>query len=318
MSYLRKLYNPAIFQGHLKKKNYFEGWYYKLVDDHGKNALAIIPGISIGKEAPDHAFIQILDGVQAKSYYYSFDIKEFFAGQTKFEVIIGNNFFSEEYIALDLPVLKGKVYQNNLHPLKSTILSPGIMGWYSFVPWMECYHGIVSMHHTLDGILSLGKNEILFTKGIGYMEKDWGTSFPRSWIWMHSNHFEKEKISIMASLAHIPWMRNYFPGFICAFMMGGQIEIFATYNGSKVHANIQNQGVYLSFTKGRKKLELEAHPGNGAPLRSPVQGLMTGKVNESLQAKIRLKYSESEILLYEGIGIHAGLEVAGETDMLMA
>ncbi len=318
MSYLRKLYNPSIFQGHLKKKNYFEGWYFKLVDDHGENALAIIPGISIGKESPDHAFIQILDGVKAKSYYYSFDINEFFAGRKIFEVHIGQNFFSEGYISLDLPVLKGKVYQRNFHPLRSTIFSPGIMGWYSFVPRMECYHGIVSMHHSIDGKLTLEKNEIQFTNGIGYIEKDWGTSFPKCWIWMHSNHFEKEKISIMASLAHIPWMRNYFPGFICAFLMGEEIEIFATYNGSKVYAHIQNQVVYLTFTKGRKKLELEAHPGNGASLRSPIQGLMTGKVNESLQAKIRLKYSESGVLIYEGDGLHAGLEVAGDTDILMA
>ena len=32
-----------------------------------------------------------------------------------------------------------------------TIFSPGIMGWYSFVPFMECKHGIVSINHDLTG-----------------------------------------------------------------------------------------------------------------------------------------------------------------------
>ena len=27
----------------------------------------------------------------------------------------------------------------------------GIMGWYRFVPFMQCYHGVVSLNHKLNG-----------------------------------------------------------------------------------------------------------------------------------------------------------------------
>ncbi len=49
MYLLNKLLNPEIFQGQYKKKNYFEGWYYKLIDSSQNNVWAIIPGISYGK-----------------------------------------------------------------------------------------------------------------------------------------------------------------------------------------------------------------------------------------------------------------------------
>jgi len=42
---LRKLYRPEIFQGHNKKINYFEGWYFKLVDKKSVNIYAVIPDI---------------------------------------------------------------------------------------------------------------------------------------------------------------------------------------------------------------------------------------------------------------------------------
>jgi len=30
---IKRILNPAFFQGNLKKKHYFEGWYFKLVDN---------------------------------------------------------------------------------------------------------------------------------------------------------------------------------------------------------------------------------------------------------------------------------------------
>ena len=42
-----------------------------------------------------------------------------------------------------------------------------------------------------------------FTNGIGYIEKDWGKSFPNSWIWMQTNHFKYHNASLMASLSSI-------------------------------------------------------------------------------------------------------------------
>jgi hypothetical protein len=56
-------------------------------------------------------------------------------------------------------------------------------GWYSFMRFMECYHGIIVVDADAEGTVN-GE----FRSGERfYLEKDWGTSFPRSWIWLQSN-----------------------------------------------------------------------------------------------------------------------------------
>ena len=44
----------------------------------------------------------------------------------------------------DFPVL----YASALDGWPVKVTSPGAMGPYAFVPFMECYHGVVSMDHT--------------------------------------------------------------------------------------------------------------------------------------------------------------------------
>lgn len=313
-----KIYHPEIYQGSPLKKNYFEGWYYKIINEKEDLALAIIPGVSIGREEPDHAFIQVLDGLNAESFYYPFPAEEFEADKDTLKLRIGRSYFSKELIQLDLPEFKGSLSLKNHISIPTSIFSPGIMGWYSFTPFMQCYHGIVSMYHVVEGNINCHGKVYDFKNGVGYIEKDWGTSFPRCWIWSHCNHFNHESpVSMMASVAHIPWMGSYFIGFIVALLIEGEVMIFATYNNSRMKVSLDNQGVKLAFKKNNRTLTLECTPGEGADLISPINGLMKGKVNESLQATINLKLEKNGEII-ELIGRNAGLEIAGDTDILLS
>ncbi len=40
----------------------------------------------------------------------------------------------------------------------------------------------------------------------------------------------------MISLARIPWMKGYFPGFLSFFKTGDKLYRFATYNRSQVES----------------------------------------------------------------------------------
>ena len=72
-------FNPEQFQGWGKKKNYFEGWYFKLISADEKNAFAFIPGIAMDAAGNQHAFIQVLDGKKQTSVYHKFSINDFTA-----------------------------------------------------------------------------------------------------------------------------------------------------------------------------------------------------------------------------------------------
>jgi len=311
--------NPNLYQGHGRQKDYFEGWYYKIVHQSGDHAVALIPGVSIKSATDRHAFIQLMDGTGGKSHYYRFPFEDFVADKDKLHVRIGDNIFSEEKVVANLPDIKVDLKISRQTPLFTSTFNPGIMGWFSFTPLMECYHGVVSMHHQLDGKIAHDGRDWDYNRGTGYIEKDWGISFPKCWFWTHSNTFDhEEKVSVMASVAHIPWMGSYFIGFIVALQIGDRQMRFATYNGSRWQARLDDDALHLKFKKGKKELRLRCQKGPSAELISPISGEMTGKVNESLQAIINLEYLENGESKLTTTGHSAGLEIAGAYDVLLA
>ncbi len=314
----RALWNPDMYHGWGKSRNYFEGWYFKLVDPLGKASLAFIPGISMDKNGNKVAFVQVLDGLKAESHYHAFPENAFRADPKRFYVELGNNIFSNEMIRLDVPGYKGEVTFHNTVPWPANNYGPGVMGWYSFVPFMQCYHGVVSMDHGLDGSLDTPEGKIAFTGGQGYIEKDWGRSFPKAWIWMQTNHFmDSPGTSIMFSIAHIPWLNGAFIGFLGGFLWKGKVYAFTTYNKAGIRISLKEHGVLISLQRGDFQLEIDANQAPGAELKSPISGEMLGKVNESMRARIHVTFKKGGKTIFEGTGTHAGMEMAGDIDILL-
>jgi hypothetical protein len=316
---INNVFHPERYQGWGKTSHYFEGWYFKLVNHDGSEALAIIPGIAMDEQGNKQAFIQVLDGKRKSARYHKFVFEDFNAEKNAFQVSIGKNHFSSNSIKLDIEQLRGELRFSNNIPWPKSLWSPGIMGPYSFVPFMECYHGIVSMNHEIAGQLELNGKSIDFNRGKGYIEKDWGTSFPSSYIWLQTNHFSEENISLKCSVAKIPWLGNSFVGFIAGFWWKNRLIQFTTYNQSKrikTFANIEHVTIGLED----KQYLLDIHVLRDAPtaLASPILGLMDGRIEETMNAVVQIKLTEKKSgkLLFDDKGIHAGLEVAGNIEEL--
>ena len=90
------------------------------------------------------------------------------------------------------------------------------MGWYAWVPTMECYHGVVQPRPCPRWLGRRGAGRVDLAGGRGYLEKDWGTAFPKAYVWMQSNHFEETGVSLVASTALIPWRSAAFRGDLVA------------------------------------------------------------------------------------------------------
>lgn len=314
----RATWNPDMYHGWGRQQNYFEGWYFKIVDPKENYVFAIIPGIAMEPDGKRHAFIQVLDGKACKATYHQFSAEDFQADEQQFGLQLGQDFFSDHRLQLDLPELKGQLELQQLYRWPKMLGAPGIMGWYSFVPFMQCYHGVVSMNHHLKGQMEIGGKVINFDGGKGYVEKDWGRSFPSSWIWMQSNHFgSNQNVSIMASVARIPWLGSHFIGYIVGFLLEGRLYRFATYTGAMMKAQLGEEQIDLAFKDRRYQLVIKARKGPGGDLVSPLSGAMTGKVNESMQARLEVQFFEGKKLLFEGEGRNAGLEAAGPVDELL-
>jgi hypothetical protein len=191
------------------------------------------------------------------------------------------------------------------------------MGWYRYVPRMECYHGVLSLDHELSGRLVVDGEELVFDGGRGYVEKDWGRSFPSSWVWLQSNHFGRPGVSVTASVARIPWVTGAFTGHIAGLLLDGRLHRFATYTGASLAAVETRPGAaHVVLRDRRRELELEAEGAPSGALKAPVLGAMEGRADEALGATVRARLRELRggraSVVFEGTDAHAGLEVMNE------
>ena len=320
--FLRTTLNPACYHGRNRKSPFFEGWYYKLVDASEQHRFAVIPGIFVSDE-PDkhHAFVQVMDGRTGKVTYHRYPPEEFWAAEREFDLCIGPNKFGGEYFSLNIEspelTLLGEVRFNGITPWPVNLVSPGIMGWYAWVPGMECYHGVVSLDHKIEGTLTINGRPVGFSGGRGYTEKDWGQSFPAAWVWLQTNHFREPGTSLTASVAIIPWLRRSFPGFIMGLWHDGILYRFATYTGAQIEKlDITNESVCCIVRDKQHRLEIEATRSEGGLLLAPTTVDMGRRIVETLSAEVSVTLYALENgntrLLFRGKGRHAGLEAAGD------
>lgn len=309
-----KLFKPEIFQGNLNKTSYFEGWYFKHVSANREHVFSFIPGISLAKNNK-HAFIQFINGVTGETAYVNYPLSDFRYSEKDFELRIGDSCFSENGIKLriDSAELKaaGKIEYTHLVKYPSSFFSPGIMGWYSFVPFMECKHGIGSVLHRLSGAVKLNASEIDFSEGTGYIEKDWGTSFPESWIWLHCNTFDEPDCSFTFSVAKIPWLGSFFIGHICFLYLNGRFYLFATYNKSEItHLRFSKNILQIELQRKNYVLQIRGIQKRSGNLKAPVIGEMNRMIKESVDSKIEVTLMNKERkTIFSTKGDHAGMEI---------
>lgn len=319
-AYFNAFFNHELYHGWFKSKKFFEGWYFKIVSADSKHAYAFIPGIAMDNAGKKQAFVQVLDGKGYTATYHSFPADTFQPNPKSFLIKVGENSFSLDSIHLHLSNIQGEIHFTNHFLWPKKMLAPGIMGWYAFVPFMECYHQVISMNFCLKGALHIGNSTIDFTNGKGYLEKDWGHSFPEAWIWMQSNHFNSDTTSFKLSVAKIPWLRSHFIGFISAFLIEGKLYRFATYTGAKLtQVNVSDEAVFVELIDKKYKLQVTAHKAEGDELAVPILGFMDGRVKESMDATLQviLIDRKSNAVMFNDRGVNAGLEVAGNIQEIL-
>jgi len=320
---IRNLWRPWNFHLHHQLHSgrpFFEGWYFKVVDAGGAQPYAFIPGVFLGKDA--HAFIQVLDGRAGAAWYHRYPLSEFEAEGERFDVRIGGSRFHAGGLELDIDKpeqrITGALQLGPWSDWPVTTFSPGVMGPYSFVPFMECKHGILSLDHSLEGVLHVDGKATAYTGGRGYMEKDWGRSFPLGYVWTQSNHFDRPGISITASVARIPWITGDFRGFLVGFLLDGELQRFTTYTGAVIESlRLTKTHMSLAIRNRTHRLELEAEKTGGALLRAPYEHDMLERVAESMTSTISLRFTRLDgTPVYKGTGRAACLETQGRLDLI--
>jgi len=305
--------NPEIFQGekYLKKnKNYFEGWYFK--NTNKGNGISFIPGINID-EKERKAFVQVI--TKDSSYYINYNINEFYFSHSPFYIKIGKNNFSQNVVHIDINDKNQKlniygdiIYLNNQN-IKQNWLNPNIMGPFSYLPFMECNHAILCMKCDTKGKVKFNKNEIDLENGSGYIEKDWGGSFPKSYIWCQGNNFKNKNVSFMISIANIPFKIFDFTGVICVLKINNKEYKFTTYNNAKIINYENDRLLNITLKKGCYEINIKSNCNDGMKLLAPVKGKMEKEILENIDASVEVILKKDNKVIYSDTSLNCGLEI---------
>jgi hypothetical protein len=182
---------------------------------------------------------------------------------------------------------------------KKSLYAPSVMGPFSYVPFMQCRHGIISMRHNFSGFL-IKNEEKTDCKGLGYIEKDSGACFPESYLWLNALGSE---FSATLAVAKIPFLFLRFKGFICVLQAGGRQYNFSIYNFCGLKAAKHKDGALIITLKKRKSfIRFIIKPEEGLDLKAPYKkGEMSINIKESHNAYLSLYAKiKKEIIQYEG------------------
>ena len=317
--------HPDLYHGHKRKAGFFEGWYFKVVDPTQQYVFAFIPGISLGKKTDhSHSFIQMVHGPKANFSYLSFPIESFKAEKNTFDITVHNNMFSLKRMSLNVEdqsfTASGQLSFHNVMPWPDTFFNPGSMGFYNYIPRMQCYSQVCAMDMLLEGKLCINNKEIDFNGGRGYVEKNWGSAFPYSWIWIQTNNFSKVSASLTCSLAHIPFLFGSFRGFLVGLTVDKRFFPFTTMNRSRCRTRQAGRDVHLEIHNSRHILTLETETDREKfiLLHGPRDGRMVPLVQANLMGRVRVELKErGGKVLFNDEGSCAGIEYGGQQMLVM-
>ncbi len=318
----KQMVNPDLYHGRNSMRDFFEGWYFKVVDRSGKYSFALIPGVFWGKQENEHhAFLQILDGKDVSYQYITLPTSAFRTTDRPFAVVLTDvGKFTLQGFSVTVQTqqcnIEGELSFTYTKRWSDSWLSPGSMGAYNFIPGMQCYSQVCAMEVGLSGELMKNGETISFDGGKGYIEKNWGRAFPYSWIWIQSNHFRHSDAAVSCSIGHIPLLWTSFRGFLIGLYLDDTFYEFTTMNGSKMEIVSTNPDmeIHVSNKKHRLRIQTSCRPETFILCRGPRNGEMVPMVEECLQGQLEVSLHENEsgICVWSDKADATGLEYGGD------
>lgn len=309
---LRRFLRPAVYQG--GRAPYFEGWYYKAQAPNGEIA-CFIPGVSL--QADDcHCFIQTVCG--GRSAYLRYPPEAFEASRDCLRIRIGDSVFAQDGLVVRSPEVEADLNFIEPVPLSRHSYTLGIMGPFTLFPALECRHGLIAVRSGVNGFVRTGGGTCTLDGGNGYIEKDWGSVFPRAYVWTHA--FWGEGDSFFFSAADVPVLGRDVKGLIAVLYSHGQLTRWSTYTGARLSGACRTAAGGLRITAAAPggSLCLRLTPGEAVKLAAPMRGGMAREIRESCAGALTLDITARGGRVYHGSSDKASIEICGDVGRLLS
>ncbi|CAG8764245.1 33204_t:CDS:2, partial [Gigaspora margarita] len=165
---------------------------------------------------------------------------------------------------------------------------------------------------------------------VGYMEKDWGNAFPKSYVWIQCSRFERNRNSMFFfSIGRVPFIFMNKPifkinGFLSVLLNDDKLFSFSIF-----HCIIKKFEVQKDFTNDKELVKVELSSirnmklivnverklsKSGIHLRAPTKDGMSFNVEKHLHVKITIKLTRGNKILFFDASNFCDLEKVGNME----
>lgn len=149
------------------------------------------------------------------------------------------------------------------------------MGPFSYIPFMECNHAILSMQNCIQGSININ--------------------------------------SFMFSIADIPFKFLNFRGIICVLLIDNNEFKFTTYNNTKlIEYDVNSNSLNITLKKGYYYLNIKSTYNEGFKLLAPIKGKMEKDIFESISSSITLTLKKDNTVIFSDTSTKCGVEIVRE------
>jgi hypothetical protein len=267
-----RIFKPTTLRGNLERNTYFEGWFQKIYSKEYNSSFVIIYGYATRNTEDTFGFIQILFPNKTTEIIY-FNRNEFSCDPDRHIVRMGENLLTTEIIQINTKDLIIHLKLMNNHVSKTFKNS---MGYNYFLPNLPCYHAVLNTGHLVSGEIKQKNERFIIENELGYLEKNWGTSFPENYCWLHAVDPNDSQISLLFSLAEIKWLGKKFIKHVGHFRFDGtQIDLRELNNIAVDYLTLSRNKQVIRITSKTILIEISITIGNKVIFKGPAEGKLS-------------------------------------------
>ncbi len=284
--------NPSSIRGGIGRSRFFEGWFQKLYSREHRTSFVIIYGYATGNAHDMFGFIQVLIPGQEPALVY-FPKGQVVLDRQQHIVRMGDNVLSTNTIDIHLHELSINLQLMNNQRIETLNNS---MGYAYYVPTLPCYHSVLNTSHGVSGSIVHRSNEYAVNNEMGYLEKNWGTSFPDRYTWLHAVDPNNAETSLLFSRADIQWLGRTFTRHVGHIRFDGKHIDLRSLSSVVISTHSDGTDVHIYRIKSASlQLDITVTVGHKVLLKAPEKGSLSREIPHHIDALIEARVTHDGV-----------------------
>lgn len=278
-------YKPSSLRGNFERSKFFEGWFQKVFSTQHNASFLFIYGYATRNSNDKFGFLQVLIPNQTPEIVY-FPKDEVSCDVDHHIFRMGNNMFTTESIRVSTSDLGIDLKLLNTHPVRSFKNS---MGYTYYIPNLPCYHSVLNISQTVSGEIQHKGQCYVLDNEMGYLEKNWGASFPERYFWVHAVDPNDPGVSLLFSRAEIMWLGKTFIKHVGHLRFdGNQIDLreLKNFTFSNIINSPENQTIQIRSVS--VQLDIAIKFGTNVLFQGPKGGELSRVIGHQTDAQIEV------------------------------